>query len=104
MYSLPQTIEWARVVAVARECTAIFNGIDYGGFLDAAIASLCYALSIPYITGKTSVGLFAPSEHGLQQARMDFSFKMSITADSLEMLPGIPAAFKGYLLSIHRKD
>ena len=38
------------VAASAKQCTAVFNCIDYGGMFDYAVNSLCKSLRIPYIT------------------------------------------------------
>lgn len=46
-------LNWPAVVEAARQCTVVFNCIDYGGMFDYAINSLCKSLRIPLITGSS---------------------------------------------------
>jgi hypothetical protein len=75
------------VVELARQSTAIFNAIDYGGFADLAIASLAYALRLPYLTASTYSNFFQVTTTDGSQAteecaccRMASRIGLSVTA------------------------
>lgn len=44
---------WGRVVDLAKTATVIFQGADYGAFMDLAVENLCRSLEIPYVTAST---------------------------------------------------
>lgn len=45
--------EWARVVAMARRSTVVFNNIDVGEYFDVAVLALAKGLGIPYAAGSS---------------------------------------------------
>eukprot|EP00005_Dracoamoeba_jomungandri_P009506 CAMPEP_0174263082 /NCGR_PEP_ID=MMETSP0439-20130205/17092_1 /TAXON_ID=0 /ORGANISM="Stereomyxa ramosa, Strain Chinc5" /LENGTH=316 /DNA_ID=CAMNT_0015348221 /DNA_START=36 /DNA_END=986 /DNA_ORIENTATION=+ len=44
---------WAKVVEIAKECTVLFNCIDYGSMFDFTVDKLSEKLQIPYILGSS---------------------------------------------------
>lgn len=44
---------WDIVVAMAKECSLIFNTIDHGDYFDFAVSSLARSLNIPMVDGGT---------------------------------------------------
>ena len=52
---------WGRIVEIARQCSVVFNCIDFGEYFDFAVASLCKSLKIHYLSG-SSYGHTAISE------------------------------------------
>jgi adenylyltransferase/sulfurtransferase len=42
--------DWAAVVALAADATLVVNAIDHGQYFDVAVASLCCARGLPYLT------------------------------------------------------
>jgi len=44
---------WDKVVAEAEKSTAIFQGADYGAWMDHAIMSLAKSLQLPFVTAST---------------------------------------------------
>eukprot|EP01095_Lingulamoeba_sp_RSL-Kostka_P017098 TRINITY_DN868_c0_g1_i2.p1 TRINITY_DN868_c0_g1~~TRINITY_DN868_c0_g1_i2.p1 ORF type:complete len:181 (-),score=54.39 TRINITY_DN868_c0_g1_i2:86-628(-) len=47
--------EWGRIVEMAKDSDVIFNGVDVGEYLDAAVQSLCVALNIPLVVGGKNI-------------------------------------------------
>lgn len=59
---------WPEVVALAKECTVIFNMIDIGDKFDVVVQALALTLTIPLIQGgtfRTSLNLETFSGHGV---------------------------------------
>lgn len=46
-------LNWGKIVEVAKQCTVLFNAIDYGGVADLALNNLCKELQIPYVSGSS---------------------------------------------------
>lgn len=44
---------WGDVVAEAEKCTALFQGADYGAWMDYAMMALAKSLRIPFVTAST---------------------------------------------------
>ena len=54
-------LSWSIIVQIARQCSVVFNCIDFGEYFDFAVTSLCKSLRIHYLTG-SSYGHTAISE------------------------------------------
>jgi molybdopterin/thiamine biosynthesis adenylyltransferase len=52
-HHLDAMASWPEVVALAKQCTVVFNGIDIGPMWDFCVNSLCKELSIPYVASQS---------------------------------------------------
>jgi molybdopterin/thiamine biosynthesis adenylyltransferase len=52
-HHLDAMARWPEVVALAKQSTVIFNGIDIGPMWDFCVNSLCKELSIPYVASQS---------------------------------------------------
>jgi len=52
-HHLDAMASWPEVVALAKQCTVVFNGIDIGPMWDFCVNSLCKELGIPYVASQS---------------------------------------------------
>lgn len=99
-YNLDIVKQWNQVVDIVRDCSAVFNMIDYGDSFDLAAQSLCLKLGIPFVQGGTfsqmvNVEFFPPGGKsclacgvdGMDQLCEKIKPSQILGVDSLEFLP-----------------